>query len=200
MVIRYVFGVVLGLVTTFLLFMIMQSIIKSDRNPFSDAFDGRIVDIVRLNQDEEIEIKKRKPPKPPPPDEPPPDMPKPDFDNAAISQGVDVGAVDVNVDLNVGGVGGFSSDGEYLPIVKVAPVYPRRAQTRGIEGYVLLEFVVTKTGAVANPVVIEASPPGIFDRAAINAALKFKYKPKVVNGEPIDVAGVRNRITFELAD
>jgi len=200
MVIRYVFGVVLGLVTTFLLFMIMQSIIKSDRNPFSDSINGRIVDIVRLDQDEEIEVKKRKPPKPPPPDEPPPDMPTPDFDNAAISQGVDVGSVDVKVDLNVGGVGGFSSDGEYLPIVKVAPVYPRRAQTRGIEGYVLLEFVVTKTGAVENPVVIEASPPGIFDRAAINAALKFKYKPKVVNGEPIDVAGVRNRITFELAD
>lgn len=200
MAIRYIFGVALGLVTTFLLFLMMQSMIYSDRNPFSDAIDGRIVDIVRLDQDEEIEIKKRKPPKPPPPDEPPPDMPKPDFDNAAVSQGVDVGAVDVNVDLNVGGVGGFSSDGEYLPIVKVAPVYPRRAQTRGIEGYVLLEFIVTKTGAVENPVVIEASPPGIFDRAAINAALKFKYKPKVVNGEPIDVAGVRNRITFELAD
>ena len=101
--------------------------------------------------------------------------------------------------MNVGG-GGFSSDGEYLPIVKVAPVYPRRAQTRGIEGYVLLEFIVTKTGAVRNPFVVEAKPPGIFDRAAISAALKFKYKPKVVNGEPIDVAGVRNRITFELSE
>ena len=200
MAIRYVFGVVLGLVTTFVLFMIMQSVIKSDRNPFTDGFDGKIVDIVRLDEDQEIEVKKRKPPKPPPPDEPPPDMPKPDFDSSLDSTGVDIGAVDVNVDLNVGGVGGFSSDGEYLPIVKVAPVYPRRAQTRGIEGYVLLEFIVTKTGAVANPTVIEASPPGIFDRAAINAALKFKYKPKVVNGEPIDVAGVRNRITFELAD
>lgn len=200
MVVRYAFGVVLGLVTTFLLFMIMQSVIKSDRNPFTDAFDGKIVDIVRLDEDQDIEVKKRKPPKPPPPDEPPPDMPTPEFDNAAVSTGVDIGAVDVNVDLNVGGVGGFSSDGEYLPIVKVAPVYPRRAQTRGIEGYVLLEFIVTKTGAVSNPVVIEASPPGIFDRAAINAALKFKYKPKVVDGEPIDVAGVRNRITFELAD
>ncbi|MGD8417914.1 MAG: energy transducer TonB [Pseudomonadales bacterium] len=200
MVIRYAFGVALGLVATFLLFMIMESVIKSDRNPFTEGFKGKIVDIVRLDQDEEIEVKKRKPPKPPPPDEPPPDMPKPDFDNTAVSRGVDVGAVDVNVDLNVGGVGGFSSDGEYLPIVKVAPVYPRRAQTRGIEGYVLLEFIVTKTGAVENPVVIESSPPGIFDRAAVQAALKFKYKPKVVNGEPIDVAGVRNRITFELAE
>ena len=79
-------------------------------------------------------------------------------------------------------------------------MYPRRAQTRGIEGYVILEFVVTKTGSVRDPVVIEAKPPGIFNRAALQAALKFKYKPKVVNGEPIDVAGVQNRITFELQD
>ena len=200
MAIRYIIGVVLGAIATFALFMLMQALIKSDRDPFDDAKTGKIVDFVRLQDDEEIQIKDRKPKPPPPPDEPPPDMPKPDFDSSDVSQGVDIGAVNVNVDLNVGGIGGFSSDGEYLPIVKVNPVYPRRAQTRGIEGYVLLEFIVTKLGTVQNPVVIEAKPPGIFDRAAMNAALKFKYKPKVVNGEPIDVAGVLHRITFELED
>jgi protein TonB len=200
MIVRYIFGVALGAVATFALFLLMQALIKSDKSPFEDAVEGKIVDFVRLQEENEIETKTRKPKPPPPPDEPPPEMPQQSFDNADVSIGVDMGAVDTNVDLNVGGVGGFSSDGEYLPIVKVAPVYPRRAQTRGIEGYVLLEFIVTKTGAVRDPVVIEASPPGIFDRAAIQAALKFKYKPKVVNGEPIDVAGVRNRITFELAE
>ena len=200
MAVRYVFGVGLGLLTTFVLFLLMQALIKSDKNPLEDGVQGKIVDFVRLQDDEQIETKQRKPKPPPPPDEPPPDMPKPTMDASDVSQGVEMGGVDVNVDLNVGGVGGFSSDGEYLPIVKVAPVYPRRAQTRGIEGYVLLEFVVTKTGAVRDPVVIEADPPGIFDRAALSAALKFKYKPKVVNGEPIDVAGVRNKITFELSD
>lgn len=200
MALRYIIGVVLGAVATFVLFMIMQSVIKSDRSPFTEGNNARIVDFVRLQEDQEIEVKERKPKPPPPPDEPPPDQPKPEFDSSDVSQGVDIGAVDVNVDLNVGGTGGFSSDGEYLPIVKVAPVYPRRAQTRGIEGYVLLEFTVTKTGAVVNPVVVESKPPGIFDRAAINAALKFKYKPKVVNGEAIDVAGVRNLITFELEE
>jgi len=200
MALRYIIGVVLGAVATFLLFMIMQSVIQSDRSALTEGVNGRIVDFVRLQEDQDIEVKERKPKPPPPPDEPPPDMPKPDFDSSDVSQGVDIGAVDVNVDLNVGGTGGFSSDGEYLPIVKVAPVYPRRAQTRGIEGYVLLEFTVTKTGAVIDPVVIDAKPPGIFDRAAINAALKFKYKPKVVNGEAIDVAGVRNLITFELEE
>jgi protein TonB len=126
-------------------------------------------------------------------------MPKPEFEASDVSNGVDVGAVDVNVDLSIEG-GGFSSDGEYLPIVKVAPQYPRRAQTRGIQGYVILEYIVTKTGAVRDPVVVDAKPPGIFNRAAINAALKYKYKPKVVNGEAIDVAGVKTRITFELAE
>ncbi len=199
MLTRYAIGVGLGAIVTFLLFLIMQAVIQNDGANLDEGPKGKLLDMVRLTEDEEIQTKQRKPKPPPPPDEPPPDMPKPTFDSSDVSQGVDIGAVDVNVDLNVGG-GGFSSDGEYLPIVKVAPVYPRRAQTRGIEGYVLLEFTVTKTGAVENPVVIEAKPPGIFDRAAINAALKFKYKPKVVNGAAIDVAGVRNRITFELAD
>ena len=197
---RYLFGVVLGAIATFALFMLMQALIKSDKSPFDDSIKGKIVDFVRLEDDVDLQTKQRKPKPPPPPDEPPPDMPKPDFDQSNVSQGVDIGGVDVSVDLNVGGVGGFSSDGEYLPIVKVAPVYPRRAQTRGIEGFVLLEFVVTKTGAVRDPKVIESKPPGIFDRAAMSAALKFKYKPKVVNGEPIDVAGVRNLITFELSN
>ena len=199
MVVRYAIGVGLGAIVTFLLFLIMQAVIANDEANIDEGVKGKLLDMVRLTEDEEIQTKQRKPKPPPPPDEPPPDLPKPTFESSDVSTGVDIGAVNVNVDLNVGG-GGFSSEGEYLPIVKVAPVYPRRAQPRGIEGYVLLEFVVTKTGAVRDPVVIEAKPPGIFDRAAINAALKFKYKPKVVNGAAIDVAGVRNRITFELAD
>ena len=199
MIVRYAIGVGLGFIVTFLLFLIMQAVISNDEAKIDEGVQGKLLDMVRLTDDEEIQTKQRKPKPPPPPDEPPPDMPKPQFESSDVSTGVEVGAVDVNVNLNIGG-GGFSSDGEYLPIVKVAPVYPRRAQTRGIEGYVILEFIVTRTGSVINPVVIEAKPPGIFDRAAINAALKFKYKPKVVNGEAIDVAGVRNRITFELED
>ena len=200
MIIRLAIGIFLGAAITFGLFLLMEALIHSDESALDERVTGRIVDFVRLQEDDQIQTKTRKPKPPPPPDEPPPDMPEPSFDDSNVSIGVDMGSVNTKVDLNVGGVGGFSSDGEYLPIVKVAPVYPRRAQTRGIEGHVLLEFVVTKTGAVRDPVVIEASPPGIFDRAATQAALKFKYKPKVVNGEPIDVAGVRNLITFELAE
>ena len=65
-------------------------------------------------------------------------------------------------------------------------------------GYVVVEFTVTSLGTVTDPVVLEAEPPGVFDKAALDAVKKFKYKPQVVEGSAVDVAGVRNIIRFEL--
>ena len=122
------------------------------------------------------------------------DSPSPDANGTSMDFGGDVGA-DVALD---GGLALESGDGEYLPIVKVAPVYPRRALQRGIEGFVIVEFTVTKQGTVRDPVVVEANPSGIFEQAAMDAAMKFKYKPRVVNGEATEVSGVQNRITFQI--
>ena len=90
------------------------------------------------------------------------------------------------------------SDGEYLPIVKVAPIYPRRAQTRGLQGYCIVEYTVTKSGSISDPKSIDCQPSGVFDSASVKASLKFKYKPRVVDGEPIEVPGVRNKFTYTL--
>ncbi|MYF28736.1 MAG: TonB family protein [Gammaproteobacteria bacterium] len=87
-----------------------------------------------------------------------------------------------------------------LPIVKVAPVYPGHAIKEGIEGHVLLEFVVTETGAVRDAVVLEAQPSGVFEQAALKAVAKFKYKPRTVDGKAVATAGVRNRVAFEISD
>ena len=89
-----------------------------------------------------------------------------------------------------------SDDANYTPIYKQAAIYPRRALVRGIEGYVVLEFTVTRAGGVHDPKVIEANPPRIFDQAAIDAVRQFRYIPRVVNGEPVQVTGVTNRIAF----
>ena len=62
----------------------------------------------------------------------------------------------------------------------------------------VVEFTVTKQGSVKNPVVVEAEPQGIFEDSAMEAVLKFKYKPRVIDGEPVEVEGVRNRMTFEM--
>ena len=199
MLTRISFCVGAGTFATFVLFLLMQELIKSEENPFTELALGPIVDFVPVIED--IEVKeKRLPPKPPPePDEVPPDPPRTPIDPEEATAGIEMRppahGPDVTIPDNTGYV-----DGEYLPMVKVDPAYPRRAITRGIEGYVLLEFTVTRTGAVRDPVVVESAPPGIFERAAQDAALRFKYKPRVVNGTPIDVAGVLNRITFSLRD
>jgi len=197
MVARYAIGVGLGALVTFALFFLMQAIIATNEANLDEGVKGKLLDFVRLQDDQDIETKQRKPKPPPPPDEPPPDMPKPDFESSDISQGVDIGSVNVDVNLSVEG-GGFSSDGEYLPIVKVAPIYPRRATSRGIEGYCIVEYTVTKNGSIRDPQAVDCQPAGIFERASVKAAAKFKYKPRVVDGEPIEVAGVQNKFTYTL--
>jgi protein TonB len=113
---------------------------------------------------------------------------------------VSIGTIPMTNGPAVGGLGLAVGDGEYLPIVKIAPLYPWRAQSEGIEGRVVVEFTVTETGAVKDVVVVEADPKNVFDKVSIQAALKFRYRPKVVDGAPIEVRGVRNVFLFKLEE
>lgn len=201
MFLRLLSALTLAAVITVGLLYGMQALIKSGDTAMTEPVQGSVLDFIRLKQDETVQKKERKPKKPPKPQEPPPPMEQPQLAQDSLTSddsGFDFSA-DVSADVALeGGLALESGDGEYLPIVKVQPVYPRRALQRGIEGYVIVEFTVDKTGAVRNPVVIKAEPEGLFDRAAMDAAKKFKYKPRVVNGEPTEVSGVQNRISFEL--
>jgi protein TonB len=78
-------------------------------------------------------------------------------------------------------------------------VYPARALARGVEGYVDMSFTVTLTGTVENPVVLY-STNSLFDRSAIQAVLRFKYKPRVVDGVPVAVPNVKTRISFRIEE
>lgn len=199
--IRFLLAIGLAAVVTFLLFFGMQSLIASGEGALSDAPKGNVLDFVRVPKDSTVEKKEIKPKKPPKPQEPPPPMDTPQMStpNPNANAVATNFAADVQADVGIqGGLSLDSGDGEYLPIVKVAPNYPRRAAQRGIEGFVIVEFTVTKIGTVSNPVVVRAEPEGIFNKAALAAASKFKYKPRVVNGEPTEVSGVQNRITFKL--
>nr|MBX2849663.1 energy transducer TonB [Acidiferrobacterales bacterium] len=91
------------------------------------------------------------------------------------------------------------NDGEYLPIFRAPAVYPRRAQERGLCGWVDLMYTVTASGGVTDPTVT-ASSSSLFESSAKKAALKYKYKPRQVAGKPVDVAGVEVRIKFEMED
>jgi protein TonB len=208
---RAIIAVVLGSFVAAGLLFLMQALVASGRTAITDKTETRIVDFVRVKREERLESKRSKPDRPTNPDDAPPEAPQPSMDDAAdfgegaqaieASHNAPVPVADVDIAVSPGfGISAGSADGDYLPIVKVAPIYPRRAVDRGIEGYVIVEFTVTKTGAVRNPRVVEYEPSTIFNKAALAAALKFKYKPRIVNGEAIEVHGVLNKITFQLED
>ncbi len=203
-VLRGVLGVLLGtLVTLFLLWLMNYLIVTADRSLEEDVA-GATLDFVRVKPQETLQRKSDKPEKPPAPQTPPPEPPAPDLDEAEPTVekvAVQAAPVSTDIDLSAGGFNLGVGEGDYLPIVKVAPMYPARAAERGIEGWVLVEYTVTTRGTVKDVVVIDSEPKSrIFHKAAIAAAKKFKYKPRVVDGKAVEVPGVRNRFKFELED
>jgi len=196
---RIATAVVTGVVVTLAVLFTMQALIATARRGLDESGTRHFVDFVRAQRTETVERRDRRPEKPPEPTAPPPSAPEPRTDAVdPQAEAVNIAPVPVQAEVSVGGLGLVASDGDYLPIVKIAPVYPWRAQTQGIEGHVVVEFTVTPAGTVKDVRVVESDPPEIFDKAATEAALKFKYKPRVVNGEPIEVRGVRNLFTFRL--
>jgi protein TonB len=199
--VRYVIAGVLALSMTFLLFWGMQNLIAGGNDVMSEPVKGNVLDFIRLKKDESVVKKERQVQKPAKPKEPPPPMTTPPMQQSNPNANATKSSFAADIQADIGLSGGLnldSGDGDYLPIVKVAAVYPRRAQARGIEGYVIVEFTVTKTGAVTSPIVVQAEPEGVFDRAALDAVVKFKYKPRVVDGVAMSVAGVQNKISFEI--
>jgi protein TonB len=201
--VRLLIGIVLGLVVTAALFWTMQYLIITADRELNEDNAGNLVDFVRLKRDESIQRRQLKPKKPPPPDAPPPQPPTPQLDNLnPNAEKIAISAAPVETDIEMSG--GFSlgvGEGDYLPIVKVAPIYPQRALSRGIEGYCVVQYTVTRQGTIREPFVIEDQcTSSLFHRASLQAALKFKYKPRVIDGQAVEVPGVQNKFTFEIEE
>ena len=196
---RYVFSIVIGVLVTTTLLFVMQLLIATGKQALTKPRERAQLDFVRVKRNEALNVEDFKPEKPPPPPETPPETPPQDMDNIdPTAPTITIAAPTVSTDTSLSGPGGMNiAEGDYLPIVRVAPVYPARALSRGLEGYVDLEFTVTPTGTVENPIV-SYSTSSLFERAAIRAVLKFKYKPRVVDGQPVAVQGVKTRITFKI--
>ncbi len=198
---RYVIAGAMALIMTFVLLWGMQKLIAGGNDAMTEPVKGNVLDFIRLKKDESVVKKERKVQKPAKPKEPPPPMTIPPMQQSNPNATATKNSFAADIQTEAGLSGGLnldSNDGDYLPIVKVAAVYPRRAQARGIEGFVVVEFTVTKTGAVTSPIIVHAEPEGVFERAALDAVVKFKYKPRVIDGVATSVAGVQNKISFEI--
>jgi protein TonB len=164
------------------------------------------IDFVRLKRNTELETRSRQkpPPPPPPPKAPPP--PKLQISTAApVQSPVPFAIPNVGLAPGVGGgpfigaIGapGGMGDGDIIPLVRISPQYPRSAAMDGIEGWVKIEFTVNPDGTVRNVKVVGSSPVGVFEQAAVTAAMKWKFKPKTVDGKAVDQRGIQE-LSFKL--
>ena len=181
-----------GTGVSFASILLMALLIATGEVSLDDVQLRKIVDVVMPVRDPELIDSVERPEEA----EPEPDQLPPEVDIENIEELLDQ-SVNPNLNFKRRRSGVFM-DGSYVPIFQVPPQYPRRAAERGIEGCVVLKYVVTEVGSVRDPVVIQSIPQGIFDRAAIRAALRYKYKPLIRDGNAVEVEGVTQRITFVL--
>jgi len=194
-------GVVLGAVVTFFLFVFMAALIKpSGEKPKVE--ERVIVDLFMEKIDENTRLKEREPPKKPePPKSPPPPA------AARMNQSAKPNAL--NIDMNMKGldsalvgtgpfIGGTMTDGEAIPWVVIQPQYPRKAAMDGVEGFVTLEFTVQPDGSPKDVRILNSKPRRMFDRSAMRAVYKWKFKPRIEDGVAIEQPNMRYTMEFKL--
>lgn len=115
---------------------------------------------------------------------------------------IDRSQVQMDTGLELSNASISATDGDYLPLVAIAPQYPTRAAQRGIQGWCLVSFTVDGLGNVVEETitVVDAEPANIFDRSSERAAARFKFQPRVVDGKGVAVAGVQYLFRYELED
>lgn len=189
-----------GVMVTFGLFFLMTILIATGEKAFEDTEKGPSIDFVRVKRDESSDATERSlPQKMPPPAAPPPPPMQTSASLRPTSSGIAMPIPQVDTGADLGGINlSAPTDGDIMPLVRVAPQYPQRAASQEIEGWVRLRLTIAADGSVLEAVVAEADPKRIFDRAARRAAMKWKYKPKVEDGVAVIREGVYTVITFQL--
>jgi len=202
-IVRWAVSVIMAVGITFGLFFFMQALIATGAGLDERVNVVKIVDAtmpeIELEVIEEID-------KPEPIQEVADQEPDIPDKQISVSDGpalnIERATVEIDTGLDLSSASISATDGDYLPLVAIAPQYPTRAAQRGIEGWCLVSFTVDGLGNVVEDtiVVVDAEPPNEFDRSSIRAATRFKFQPRVKNGEGISVPGVQYLFRYQLED
>lgn len=192
---RFIASTSLGLFVALMLFWVMHTLI-SGTSDIKRSDDSAVrLDFIKVDQDELENVKKRTPPPEPEPPEKPPPPPKITVDNpdqpARNMPKMDMPRISLGLTSGSGpylgrwSAGDPGAEGDIIPIVRIEPQFPREALLKGINGWVEVEFTIEPDGSVSNPKVVDSQPPRIFDRNALRAIYKWKFKPRIVDGKPV---------------
>jgi protein TonB len=200
----------LSLLASFALFWLLYVLIHVSGHGVDKAETLPTIDFVRLKRDTEVEsLQRRKPPPPPPEQPPPPAKMKVAAESAQTEAPTPFAMPSLSLSASVGGgpiIGEMGSagpavsgllDGDIIPLQRIAPQYPREAARNRITGWVQLEVLVNADGSVRSARVMDSKPKGLFEASAVAAVLRWKFKPKVVDGQPVAQRGSQ-RIEFNL--
>lgn len=194
-------SLLLGVFMAAALTWLMYTLIDSGNQRLNEGERIHFADFVRIKQPEKTQKRERIPDRPAITKAPP----SPEIAQSNdLTQGDTIAvthlAIDAHLDISPSaGLSFGMGDGEYLPIVKVAPVYPMQAKIRKIECECMVKYTVTTTGSVENVEVLKNyCDSEVFHKSSISAALKFKYKPRIIDGEAVKVHDVKNRFIYKL--
>jgi protein TonB len=185
-----------GLFTT-AMFWLLWSLVSTAFD-VSDRAEASRIEFSRMRRDTEVatkrdeKVERERPP-------PTPETPRMAFSTGGIENNVaqlapivDARGAMSRMSMSAG------SDRDVIPLVRINPDYPPRALSRGLEGWVQVQFTITATGTVKDPVVVNAEPKNIFDDAALKAIARWRYNPKVEAGVAVERIGVQTIIRFQL--
>lgn len=206
---RFPMAVLAGLLVSCAMFVGLYGLMQGGGHGVGAIEVLPTIDFVRIKRESELQTIERKKPEPPPPPKTPPPPKKLEvaadnvqnqvepMDAPAMSLDARITGTAINGAIGSGGGGGgpISAaglfDGDIIPMVKVQPTYPASAQRMGIEGKVVLQVTVNADGTVREVKVLESQPRGVFDAEARRAMMRWKFKPRVVDGVPQAQRGIQ---------
>ena len=190
---RHMRALGLSFIISIMLFQLMFMLISGKHNPLKSVSDYAVLDFIQLQADSDLNVRSRQLPKEKKIE------PKPTSSQSFSRQqtnDIDISPSSLNNKMSLqnfrfssgpflGNPDQLSGDGDVVPIVRITPMYPRKAAIKGIEGWVKLEFTITQDGGVSDVKILSAKPRRMFNRAAIKSILKWKFKPRVVSGKAV---------------
>ena len=194
---RVPIAVILGAIFTTSVFWLLWHLVGRQVD-VTQLKEAQRIDFSRLRKDTEVQTKRdQKVERERPP--PTPEMPKMSFATSGVENNVatltpvvDARGAMTRMSMSAG------SDRDVIPLVRIAPDYPPRALSRGLEGWVKVQFTITPTGTVKDPKVVDAMPKEMFDDAALKAIARWRYNPRVEGGVAVERVGVQTIIRFQL--
>lgn len=196
MTLRYPIGFAFGFLLMLVMYWVMWRMVSVPVDAISLQTATR-VEFTRMRQDSEVQKKqdeKVQPDKPPPvPEVPQLNFAKGSVENnvAQLTPVVDANSAMSKMKMTAG------SDRDIIPLVRINPDYPPRALSRGIQGWVIVQFTISATGTVKDPKVVDSSN-SIFNEAALKAIARWRYNPKVEEGVAVERVGVQTKLVFQL--